>query len=444
MIYRYEIKRIHGEERLYLYLNLNYEFANLDFKTKKKSIEKAINEFLIKNKIVFKGSIVSLIVGGILVGDLVLKQPAFSEEISVIEAITPKVVEVDTLMKVPVLPKIEEIEVITPEDNTQEMKSFNITATVPEKKNTSVINKNTTSESQKEHTTTSIPPSTAKVETSNVFEKEESKEVVDNTIYVTVNRSNGQILTIELEEYLIGVVGSEMPALFNLEALKAQAVVSRTYTLKAISKGKSLTDTASTQTYKNKSELQTMWGSHFNTYYSKVQRAISETKGQYLTYNGTYIEAVFHSTSNGKTEDASNVWGYSFPYLVSVESPYDTENPSFSYEIILSYAILTQKLGIEVNQDTNFHIFGRTVGNRISQIALNDKTFTGVEFRNKLGLRSADFEIEKVENGIKVKTLGYGHGVGMSQYGANGMAKNGSGYQTILKHYYKGVTINSL
>ena len=441
MIYRYEIKKIHGEERLYLYLNLNYEFANLDLKTKKKSLEKAINEFLIKNKIVFKGSIVSLIVGGILVGDLVLKQPVSSKETSMLEVITPKVVEVDALMKVPVLPKIEEIEIITPEDNTQEMKSSNITTPVPEKKNTSTIKKNTTIDSSKSQTTT---PSTTKVETSDASEKEESKEVVDDAIYVTVNRSNGQILKIELEEYLIGVVGSEMPALFNLEALKAQAVVSRTYTLKAILKGKVLTDTASTQTYKNKSELQTMWGSNFNAYYSKIQRAISETKGQYLTYNGTYIEAVFHSTSNGKTEDASNVWGNSFPYLVSVESPYDTENPSFSYEMILSYDTLTQKLGMEVNQDTIFNVLGRTIGNRISQIALNDKTFTGVEFRNKLGLRSADFEIEKVEGGIKIKTFGYGHGVGMSQYGANGMAKNGNGYQTILKHYYKGVTINSL
>ena len=443
MINNYEIKIINGEERLFLYLDFKYEFANLDLKTQKRSLESAINEFIIKNHIIFKGSIVSLIVGGVLVGDLVLKQPVLSKELSVIEEITPKVVEVDKLMSIPELPKIDEIEIIYPkeEDNTNTSISKQITETIKKKaenaKNNTSVNK--VVETPKVSETPKVVEQPKIVETPKV---EEKKEVVDNNTYVNVKRSNGEVLKIELEEYLIGVVGAEMPALFNIEALKSQAVVSRTYTLKCLSIGKTLTDNASTQMYKSKGELQSMWGANFNSYYAKVKQAVDSTKGEYLTYNGTYIDAVYHSTSNGRTEDASNVWENSYPYLVSVESQYDSLNPTFQYELTLSYQDISNKLGMDINKDTIINILGKTIGNRVAQISIYDKTYTGVEFRNKLGLRSADFEFEKLDNGIKFKTKGYGHGVGMSQYGANGMAKNGSNYQTILKHYYKGVSIS--
>ena len=425
MIYNYEIKVINGKEKLLLYLDLNYEFANLDFKSKKKSLEKAINEFIIKNKILFKGSIVSLIVGGVLVGDLLLKQPVISKQNSIIDDITPKIMEVDHLMKIPDIPEIEdEIEIIYPKEDNN-------------------VNQNTNSNINNNINTNTI----TETKTSQVKESsrvEEKNEVIDNNIYIQLKRNNGVIENIELEEYVIGVVGSEMPALFNIEALKALAVVARTYGLKAKSIGKILTDNESTQSYKTKNQLQIMWGSNYNTYYSKIQKAVNETKGKYLSYNGKYIEAVYHSTSNGRTEDASNVWGNSYPYLVSVESIYDKSNPTFEYEKELSYDFISKKLGIEVNKDTIINILGKTVGNRVNEISLNNKIFTGVEFRNLLGLRSADFELEKLENGIKIKTYGYGHGVGMSQYGANGMAKNGISYQDILKHYYRGVSINNL
>ncbi len=422
MIYNYEIKIINGEERLYLYLDLNYEFANLDFKTKKKSLERAINEFMIKNKIVFKGSIISLIVGGLLVGDLILKQPVLSKQNTMIDAITPKIMEVDNLMRIPELPKLEEeIEILDLNENNKVENNVNKSTT-----NNSINNKMVTENKSNDNISVS------------------EKKEIDNNIYVNVKRSNGQIENIELEEYLIGVVGAEMPALFNIEALKCQAVVSRTYALKSLQDGKMLTDNETTQSYKSKSELESMWGSNFNNYYNKVKTAVNETKGEYLTYNGKYIEAVFHSTSNGRTEDASNVWKNNYPYLISVESPYDNSNPSYQYEKVLSYQDIANKLGINVNQNSIINILGKTIGNRVSQISIDDKIFKGVEFRNILGLRSADFELEKLENSIKFKTYGYGHGVGMSQYGANGMAKNGSDYQIILKHYYSGVNINNL
>jgi len=418
MIYNYEIKVINGEEKLYLYLDLNYEFANLDFKTKKKSLEKAINEFMIKNKIVFKGSIISLIVGGLIVGDLILKQPVLSKQSTMIDAITPKIMEVDNLMRIPELPKLEEeIEILDLNENNKIKNNVNKSTT-----NNSINNKMVTENK------------------SNNNSVSKNKEI-DNNIYVNVKRSNGQIENIELEEYLIGVVGAEMPALFNIEALKCQAVVSRTYALKSLQDGKMLTDNETTQSYKSKSELESMWGKNFNNYYNKVKTAVNETKGEYLTYNGKYIEAVFHSTSNGRTEDASNVWKNNYPYLISVESPYDKTNPSFQYEKELSYPDISKKLGINVNKDSIINILGKTIGNRVSQVSIDNKIFSGVEFRNKLGLRSADFELAKLDTGIKFKTYGYGHGVGMSQYGANVMAKNGYKYDEILKYYYTGINI---
>ena len=270
----------------------------------------------------------------------------------------------------------------------------------------------------------------------------EEKVEVDNNIYVKVKRSNGNIQKIELEEYVIGVVGAEMPASFNIEALKAQAVVARTYALKAISNNKVLTDTSSTQNYKDNEGLKQMWGSSYDTYYNKVKNAVMDTKGYYITYNGKYIDAVYHSTSNGKTESSVNVWGNSFPYLVSVDSPYDNTNPSFIKTEFISYSELSNKLKMEINNDTEINIISKTISNRVEYLKISDKQYSGVDFRNILGLRSADFSIEKIENGINFTTKGYGHGVGMSQYGANGMAKNGSNYINILKHYYTKVVIS--
>ena len=235
-----------------------------------------------------------------------------------------------------------------------------------------------------------------------------------------------------------------MPASFNMEALKAQAVVARTYALKTINTGKILTDDVKTQTFKDNDELKKIWGSNYDTYFNKVKSAVLSTKGEYLTYNGTIIDAVYHSTSNGKTENAKNVWGNSVPYLISVDSMYDNLNPSYEKTTFVSYTDISNKLKLEVNGDTTIKLVGVTEGDRVSYINILDRTFTGVEFRNILGLRSADFDIEKTDLGLNIITRGYGHGVGMSQYGANGMAKAGINYKEILKHYYYGIKIQKM
>ena len=233
-----------------------------------------------------------------------------------------------------------------------------------------------------------------------------------------------------------------MPALFHEEALKAQSVIARTYALKAKAQNKVLTDNESTQSYKSNDELAKMWGTSYNNYHNKVKTAVLATKGEYLTYNGQYIEALYHSTSNGKTETSTNVWGNSYPYLVSVSSEYDYLNPSFESTKTFTYEELSNLLQSDINKDTLFTILGKTEGDRVSFIEVAGKKYTGVDFRNLLGLRSADFEIEKQDTNIIIKTKGYGHGVGMSQYGANGMAKNGYFYKDILLHYYKGVSLS--
>lgn len=465
MIENYEIKNINGEDVLYLYFNLDSEFSN--FKNQKKKIEDTIKKFIEDNKIAFKGTLVSLVVGGMIIGNVIINKPntkeiqTFNDPIQITETLSNDKVEesnIDTNIQEEIVEeeKVDELiqkekEEVKPEIKQESIKKEN---TVKEeiKQQEPKIEKKEETKNQESNIEQKEQPKVEEIkqqEEQKTEVKEEVKQIeeekeVDNNIYITVKRSNGSTLKIELEEYLVGVVGAEMPAAFNLEALKAQAVVARTYALKAMKTKGYVTDTSSTQNYKDNQQLKNMWGSSYNTYYNKVKNAVDSTKGAYLTYKGEYIDAVYHSTSNGRTEDSINVWGNYYPYLVSVDSPYDNTNPSFLKTESFTYSEISSKLNLEINSDTEFNIISKTTGNRVKIIKINDKEYTGVDIRNKLGLRSTDFEIEKTENSINIITKGYGHGVGMSQYGANGMAKNGYSYINILKHYYTNVVINHL
>ena len=428
MIDNYEIKKVNNEEILYIYLNFNIEFGKIDFKKEKNKFQNIIKEFIRENEIAFKGTTVALVIGGAIVGNIILNNDKKNTPLE-----TTYQEEVYT-------PKIEDdIKIETEENNTQQI----VYDSIEEEKINDDIPSIKLEEKKEESVNEQIEE--VKEEIKDEIKEDIPNEIVeDNKTYVNIRRSNGETIQLELEEYIIGVVGAEMPAAFNEQALMAQAVIARTYALKAISRGVTLTDNESTQSYKSNMELQNLWGGNYNTYYQKIKNAVLSTEGEYLTYNGTYIEAVYHSTSNGYTEDASNVWGNYFPYLVSVQSEYDNLNPSFEQTKNISYEELSLKLNMEINQDVEFNIINRTISNRVNQIEVNGKIYKGVEFRNILGLRSADFDIEKNDTGIKFKTRGYGHGVGLSQYGANGMAKAGFSYIDILKHYYRGVFINSL
>ena len=230
-----------------------------------------------------------------------------------------------------------------------------------------------------------------------------------------------------------------MPASFNNEALKAGAIAARTYALKAIQDGKTLTDTTSTQVYKDNNQLKALWGNSFNAYYNKVKNAVESTKGLVMYYNNSLINAFYHSTSNGYTEDSTAVFG-SFPYLQSVESPVDKNVSSYLRTTTFTYENISNKLGIPITSLSNINIV-RNNSNRISSITIDTNTYDGVKFRTILGLRSTDFDITLNENNIVITTRGFGHGVGMSQYGANEYAKQGWSYSQILKHYYTGISI---
>lgn len=267
---------------------------------------------------------------------------------------------------------------------------------------------------------------------------EENKQSVEETI-IEVKR-NEETISLELEEYIIGVVAGEMPALFEEEALKAQAIASRTYTINHFQTHTTITDTIDDQVYLSKEEMQEKWTSNYEKYYEKIKKAVTDTKGLIMYYENKPIKAYYYAMSNGYTESSLNVFNEANEYLTIVESPFDENN---EYVVHLSKDDFCQKLNIDC-QEINITNIKKDESNRVSKITINNKTYSGIEVRKKLSLRSTDFSINCKENDIEITTKGYGHGVGMSQYGANNMAKEGHTYEEILKYYYQNIEINSI
>lgn len=261
-------------------------------------------------------------------------------------------------------------------------------------------------------------------------------------IMVPVQLKTGEIVRIKLNDYLIGVIGAEMPAEFNIEALKAQAVAARTYALKRVAAGTILTTDSNTQNYMNESQLKEMWGNSFDKYYNKIKDAVYSTSNETITYNGTFIDALYFSTSNGRTEDAENVWGYSVPYLKSVDSNFEIGSRYYYSQKIFSREEFCKKLEIEDSSSISIEILEKTIGERVDKISINNKIYSGIQIRSILGLNSADFDIEVVEDSVIIDVRGNGHGVGMSQRGANILADKGLSYKEILKYYYTDVEIS--
>jgi len=287
------------------------------------------------------------------------------------------------------------------------------------------------------------------------FWKNEEKELKEiNLKYlssnlVRVKRSSGEIVNIPLEEYVVGVVSAEMPVSFEKEALKAQSVASRTYVLKKmlsnVDKTYDVVDTVSNQVYLSEDELKEKWGDNYIKYINKVRDAVNETSMEYLEYDGEIIDAMYFSTSNGYTEDSGVIFQKSLPYLQSVESNWDKEvAKAFNTSTSISLQEFYERLGLEYNKDLNVEILERSDSNRVVRLKINDNEFRAKDVYSKLGLRSYDFEFVQVGNNVDINTKGYGHGVGMSQYGAHGMAKVGYSYKEILEHYYVGTKLVKL
>lgn len=284
--------------------------------------------------------------------------------------------------------------------------------------------------------------------------KAAAEEIVQNSpIDIAVYRSSQKsIENVPIEEYVNGVVAAEMPADFELEALKAQALSARTFVVRQLMaqkkddlpEGAMISDTVQHQVYKSPEELKNQWGKDFNWKWQRIKEAVKETEGKILMYGGKPIEPSFFSTSNGYTENSEDYWENAFPYLRSVPSPWDKKSPKYLTETVMSVAEFEKRLGIRLaNNQSVGTILGRTAGKRVAMIEIGGKKFNGRGVREKLDLRSSDFTWKRKGDEIIITTKGYGHGVGMSQYGANGMAREGKSYKDIISHYYKGVDISS-
>lgn len=399
-------------ETLYIDLNINYDFGN--FKNTKTNFKKELKKFLNNLKINFNKIVLTC--SGVIIGSIILTNNNFNNEVSM-----KYVPNIDT--RIPYITHYSNEEkiddnIIVNSDVNEGKENVNISQD---------ISKNVENSVNKEP---------------KIIENTNSDNTTNSSMSeITIYRSNGSIINLNMTDYLIGVVSSEMPASFNLEALKAQSVLARTYALKAKQTGKKLTDTVSTQSYIDIDQMKNKWENSFNTYYNKIKNAVENTNGEYLSYNGNYIEALYHSTNNGKTESSLDVFGNYYPYLISVSSEYDKNASSYLRTINTPLDTISNKLGLNLNNDSVISILSYTDGGNIKEININGNNFSGKKVRELLGLRSADFDISISDNNANITTRGYGHGVGMSQYGANGMANAGYSYKDILSHYYPGTTL---
>lgn len=271
-----------------------------------------------------------------------------------------------------------------------------------------------------------------------------------------------RVVYMQLEDYLVGVVGAEMPAEFPLDALKAQAVAARTYVLKRVNvNATGVENTLHTgadvcddhrhgQAWLSREELKKRWGAvRYYKYYYKIKKAVDETRGQVLTYQGELIEPSYHSSCGGRTEDAADVWKFQAPYLKSVPCPYDADpNPvqtaSFSFEQV-DQALGTSLSAVPVSgrekAAVDIQLVEKTGTGRPKVLLIGNRQFSAVAVRDQLGLRSTSFTWDIEGDTVTFTTTGNGHGAGLCQYGAKGLADHGYDYRVILGHYYSGAEI---
>ena len=281
----------------------------------------------------------------------------------------------------------------------------------------------------------------------------------DASRLVRVRMEDGTAATLTLADYLWRVVAAEMPASFEREALRAQAVTARTYTLYQMGIGTNpnhpeadmCTDIACCQAYLDPDQAAANWGDGASAYAAKITDAVSSTDGQAIFYEGALIDAVFFSSAAGRTLDAVEVWGGSVPYLTGVESPEGEEVPNYHTTVAVSLedfreTFLAQYPQADLSGDPSgwFQSLRPTSSGGVNTVEVGGVVVKGSELRSLFGLRSAHFTVTAGAEGVTFSVTGYGHGVGMSQYGANAMARAGASWQEILEHYYTGVTIAPL
>lgn len=258
-----------------------------------------------------------------------------------------------------------------------------------------------------------------------------------------------KIIELLLENYIIGVVAAEMPASFEIEALKAQAVCARTYTFRKLLDdkkypgGANLSDNInSCQAYISEEEF---FRRHpkYKGLYAKVKEAVRQTRGEIMIYNEEPIDALYHSTCGGQTESAFNAWGKNVPYLRSVKCRYCKQSRHYQSVQVFSVQDFTNSLGMN-NSQPQVQVSENTPSGRVKKVKINDKELSGEKLRHILGLPSTWCRFKVNAQQVKIESRGYGHGLGLCQYGANGMALEGKNYHQILKHYYQDIEFSQL
>lgn len=268
-----------------------------------------------------------------------------------------------------------------------------------------------------------------------------------------LHKKTNEVENIKLDEYLYGVVAAEMPVNYEMEALKAQAIVARTYTIyKLVTNSRKhenadiCDDSSCCQAWISKEDRFARWDENMQEEnWRKITDAVNSTAGKIITYNNQPINAFFHSNSGGRTEIPINVWGgNSYPYLQIVETSGEENYNQYYSEIEISNQELIDKLSekynnIEFNND--IQILEYTDSGRVKTIKIGNLNLSGVEVRTIFGLKSTNFKVEVKDNKVKFYVIGYGHGVGLSQTGSDSLAKKGKNCEDIIKHFYQGVEI---
>lgn len=280
-------------------------------------------------------------------------------------------------------------------------------------------------------------------------------------VLMTLSRAaTGALEPIALEDYVCGVVAGEVPVEFDEEALKAQAVIARTFALTRIlnpsdgNHGDLCDDYRHCQAYCDESAMRKNWGEDYEQNRKRIAAAVAATVGEILTYQGEVARTYYHSTCGGRTASAAEVWGEEIPYLQSVACKWDSDAPRYEATVEVSLAELPYLLGdgtspcIALPEGATADVVPEVVSlspsGRIAAVDYGGVTFKGTDFRSALGLNSACFDFSADGSTLKIHTLGYGHGVGLCQHGANGMAEEGADYRKILSYYYPGTKIGDL
>ncbi len=305
---------------------------------------------------------------------------------------------------------------------------------------------------------TDVPQTQAQTdETQTQTDETQAADISEKDSILVLSSSTNKVSEIDLFEYVVGAVAAEMPATYHSQALRAQAVACYTYALKVQENnsdeslnGADISDSSDKhQGYIDKAARKEKWGDKYETYEKKIEEAVAEVLGKKLTFDGELITAAFHAISAGRTFSSLEVWGQEVDYLESVTSAGDKLSPDYSYTVAFTqeqFKKAAEKLdGVKLGDNPKDWVgdIKKTQSGYVESVKIGGKTFTGVQVRKAFELRSAAFEIKYEDENFRITADGYGHGVGMSQYGADYMARQGSTWEEILLHYYKGAKIES-